>query len=1239
MRANGIAGAALTVLMAGLIGWAPAAAPFTAYAEAALADRAASAPVVATTGDDTGDAVPAAVDAAAGGNGALSEVVDGKADAPAQPESAVGTEDAAASDRVDTGTAAETGQAPRADADGAADGAGAGAVDAADASEPARSASPGGEVASPASAADELATEHIADLPDGTYTFTSAKTAGRVLEARYGYTAAGTAAQIWDGNGTDSQVWQVTHQGPYVVLANAKSGRALDLPDGRAVNGNGLRIWDPNGAPAQRWIAVKGADGSLELLSAVDPSKAVELFNGWTANGTAVQLYSRNGTAGQRWRVSAAKTSRDSLDELAAAHKADLVDGTYVATSSKDAAKAVAIAGTAVQLDGFSAKDSQRWTVSHDAKGYVTLTQGSSGKVLEAVGGKAGDGTRLQASRASGSWAQKWIAVKGRDGSFTLVSALDRAKVVECRNGWTQAGNPLQLYTANGTVAQTWSFKSVDAVSAGLKALAARYRGALADGTYAFVGGSASHRKVLEVAGGSTADGANVQIYTSNGTPAQRWRVTHDADGFVTLTSVRSGRALEVAGGYAAMGRNVQQWAGNGTAAQKWVLVLQADGSLQILSALWEGLALDIVDGRLANGVNVRVWSPNGAPAQSWHAVSGTVSGNVEAGKDVLEKGIWGSISSKESAGRVIGISGSSTADDATAQAGADYGILSQDFSFEWVDGYYRILNAKSGRALSLAAADVIPGGGLVQRTRSSDALQLFRATLNDDGSFTLVNKATGHAIAITGSSLSVAVPDGSASQHLMLGKRTYLISEGFFTIALATGSSVLDVANGSTDDGGGVQVYGSNGTFSQKWRISRVQGRDNVYTIEALNSGKRLSVLSNGQVRQQLASSSTAQQWSAEISGDAVVWRNVAHPDHVLSAANAVSGSAVGTTAAVSSSLQRWRLLGTDASIPAGVYQIRSARLPDNVLDVQDGSVAAGANVRIWPNNGSGAQKWTITRNGDGTYTILNARSHKALDLVDGRAANGANVRLWDPNGAPAQRWRISYASGGWKITSAVDPSFAIDAAGAQANPGANVQVYRDNGVAGQRYTFGPTSYVQEYAGFQNPAPFFQVSMNSVTVPHMGQGIFGYRTPSRIPWNATKQDCINAMITRAYDYLGNTPYIWDYSCAPGVGVDCAGLVMQALYATGMDLMPFNPWDHYYTPGHDQYANGMWDNPRFMHLDFSQRQRGDLVCYPGHIAIYLGNDQIIEAYSPAVGVRVSSVYSSPNIKGVLRPFV
>lgn len=41
----------------------------------------------------------------------------------------------------------------------------------------------------------------------------------------------------------------------------------------------------------------------------------------------------------------------------------------------------------------------------------------------------------------------------------------------------------------------------------------------------------------------------------------------------------------------------------------------------------------------------------------------------------------------------------------------------------------------------------------------------------------------------------------------------------------------------------------------------------------------------------------------------------------------------------------------------------------------------------------------------------------------------------------------------------------------------------------------------------------------------------------------------------------------------------------------------------------------------------------------GHVSIYVGGDRIIEAYSPRVGVRYASVYSSTPILAVLRPIV
>lgn len=173
---------------------------------------------------------------------------------------------------------------------------------------------------------------------------------------------------------------------------------------------------------------------------------------------------------------------------------------------------------------------------------------------------------------------------------------------------------------------------------------------------------------------------------------------------------------------------------------------------------------------------------------------------------------------------------------------------------------------------------------------------------------------------------------------------------------------------------------------------------------------------------------------------------------------------------------------------------------------------------------------------------------------------------------------------------------------------------------------------------GYQNPAGYYQVSSWNVSPTRPGMGAFSYVTPSKIGVNATRSDCVEAFISRAYDYLG-TPYIWDYACAPGVGVDCAGLVMQCLYATGMDVSPMNPYDHYNTPGHDHYANDMWNNYRFQHLGIGDRQRGDIVCWPGHVAIYLGNDQVLEAYNPSVGVRITGMYNWGSVRGVLRPFM
>ncbi len=204
--------------------------------------------------------------------------------------------------------------------------------------------------------------------------------------------------------------------------------------------------------------------------------------------------------------------------------------------------------------------------------------------------------------------------------------------------------------------------------------------------------------------------------------------------------------------------------------------------------------------------------------------------------------------------------------------------------------------------------------------------------------------------------------------------------------------------------------------------------------------------------------------------------------------------------------------------------------------------------------------------------------------------------------------------------------------------------------GLNGALYTQSTANYVKT---FQRKHGLSQTGIvNLATWKAMGYsesdwyGLGAYVSPIRVDETSTRSEHIEAMIDRAYDYLG-TSYIIGASGAPGTGVDCSGMVMQALYAAGLDISPINPVRHSY-PGYEYESANMWASSKFKHVSYSQRKRGDLIFYQNsrgaviHVAIYLGNNQVIEStcapFNRGVVQPIQNAYRS-NIKGVVRPFV
>lgn len=178
---------------------------------------------------------------------------------------------------------------------------------------------------------------------------------------------------------------------------------------------------------------------------------------------------------------------------------------------------------------------------------------------------------------------------------------------------------------------------------------------------------------------------------------------------------------------------------------------------------------------------------------------------------------------------------------------------------------------------------------------------------------------------------------------------------------------------------------------------------------------------------------------------------------------------------------------------------------------------------------------------------------------------------------------------------------------------------------------------------GYQVSWKGLHLAAENVRLPGYASGSrWNYVHPCTVSANATREQCIEAFIAVAYEYMNAGTRWVDNNCGrPGTTVDCSGLVMEGLYAAGMDLTgvaggDYNPYSKYYW--NHSFANTWRTNQTFQPVSINSIERGDIIYWDGHVAIYLGNGQIIESTSVASNVRVRSLYAQNLILGAARPF-
>ncbi len=485
------------------------------------------------------------------------------------------------------------------------------------------------------------------------------------------------------------------------------------------------------------------------------------------------------------------------------------------------------------------------------------------------------------------------------------------------------------------------------------KVIAANSIQTIADGTYT-IRSSINNNYVLDVAAASTSNSANVQLYQSNNSNAQRFKVKYLGDGAYTLTAVHSNKLLDVAAAGMTSGTNVWQYQSNNSNAQKWIIKDVGGGYYSIISKI-NGLYLDAYAGIAKNGTNIDVYAGNGSKAQKFKFES-IASNNSNANKNTTITGTKTvadgtyTIRSSINNNYVLDVAAASTSNSANVQLYQSNNSNAQRFKVKYLgDGAYTLTAVHSNKLLDVAAAGMTSGTNVWQYQSNNSNAQKWIIKDVGGGYYSIISKINGlyldayAGIAKNGTNIDVYAGNGSKAQKFKFesitnnnqgtqgnsgqnnnnqnnnnqnnNTATVTIKDGTYSIESAISSDyVIDVDGGSRENGGNIQLYKKQAANRQKIAVKHIG--NGYYTLTAIHSNK--------------------------------------------------------------------------------------------LIDVEAAGMTSGTNVWQYENNNSDAQKWIIKDVGGGYYSIISKLNGLYLDAYAGIAKNGTNIDVYAGNGSKAQKFKF---------------------------------------------------------------------------------------------------------------------------------------------------------------------------------------------------------------------------------------
>lgn len=310
----------------------------------------------------------------------------------------------------------------------------------------------------------------------------------------------------------------------------------------------------------------------------------------------------------------------------------------------------------------------------------------------------------------------------------------------------------------------------------------------------------------------------------------------------------------------------------------------------------------------------------------------------------------------------------------------------------------------------------------------------------------------------------------------------------GDYRIISAKGSAnspfAFDVSGGTLKDGANVDIrtpaLSPMQYFTVSFRadgsariLSRIAGKSVDVAKNSLKSGSNVLIWKATDARNQL--------WDIESDGQTATFQGTSYPTYTIkcSAAKTLAVDIKGGTMADGTNVvvwtanggdnQRWIFVPVPAFTSGGIYELRSMLKTSMCADVTGDS--RGSNVMLYERSGENGQKFIVTEESSGQWSLQNVSSGMFVDVADGAASAGTNVQQWDDTDQRAQRWKMlnygtttvdgttcAVVSLGSYVTSDGQTYFA-DVYNAMTSNNANVDIQTASSSAKQRWALVPTT------------------------------------------------------------------------------------------------------------------------------------------------------------------------------------